>query len=149
VLAIAATRVEHVTGSADERKLAHVLSEQKRTFAELPLDYEGRLVGIPVHRISRNEEVGHHTGNSPAVANLHRPRELQVRLRAGARYRPCSGREPNARCHRKIEFFWDWTDLPFYRGGKVGKSRRPQTVKCGDIAWQINQHFEAWRDTQP
>jgi hypothetical protein len=50
--AIAATRVEQVTGPTHERKLAHVLSEQKRTFAELPLDYQGRLIGVPVHRIS-------------------------------------------------------------------------------------------------
>jgi hypothetical protein len=42
--AIATTRVEQMTGSTDERKLAHVLREQKRTFAELSLDYQRRLM---------------------------------------------------------------------------------------------------------
>jgi hypothetical protein len=42
--------------------------------------------------------------DSAGATRGHRPRELQVGLRAGTSDRDCSGRHPNARRHRKIEF---------------------------------------------
>ena len=99
--AIAATRVEQVTGSADERLISTDHGNCKYGCAPVPA-IDPAPVGSP----------------TPVVIE-------------------------------RSTFFWDWADLPFYRGGKVGKSRCPKTVKCGDVAWQIDQQFQAWRDTQP
>jgi hypothetical protein len=145
---IAPAGVEEVAGTTGDWKFAYILCEQERAFTELPLDDEGGLSCISVHRISWRKEIGHHPGDRPTLAKLHGPRELQVGLHARTGNRDCTGRQPDSRCHGKIDLFRNRADLPLDGRGDVGEPRSPRSVKAGDIIRQINQYFQTWRDAE-
>jgi hypothetical protein len=67
---------------------------------------------------------------------------------AGTRNRDRSGRQPDARCHGQIELFRDWADLPFEGRDDVRKFRSRRAAKSGDVARQIDQHFQARTDAE-
>src|SRR5947208_104924 len=64
------TGVEKMGSAACEREFSNVFCEHKRPFPELPLDHEGRLVGVSVHPLRRHKKIGGHASDGPAGAKF-------------------------------------------------------------------------------
>src|SRR5260370_20658198 len=134
--AIAAAGIDELAGSAVKREVADIFDEQEGTFAEFPLEHDGRLIAEFVDRVVGREKIRHHAGNAPAIAELHRPRKLQIGLHAAARDRPSPGWQSGAYRHGEIDFARHRTDLPFERRRYVSKARATRAAERADIVRQ-------------
>src|SRR6202171_5706965 len=125
--------------------IANIFHEQAGLLGYLFFDRKGGLRHALGRYVRGTEELGQHTAHAPTFIQLPRPWQLQVRLRAAARYVDRAGRKRHADDHGQVDLPRYRTDLPLYRRSSIRKPRTSRSADVCKIRRQIQQQLQARR----
>src|SRR5229473_4706574 len=145
---IQSARIQELARTSILGVIADIFHKQAGLLGYLFFDRKGGFRHAFGRYVRGTEELGQHTAHAPTFIQFPRPWQLQVRLRAAARYVDRTGRKRHADDHGQVDLPRYRTDLPLYRRSNIRKPRTSRSADVCKIRRQIQQQLQARRYAQ-